>query len=505
MKIALEHLTRSFPGIRAVDDVSLEFTSGRIHALVGENGAGKTTLMRLIYGMLRPDSGKIIVEDRERSFAGSQEAIACRIGMVHQHFMLVDTLSVAENVVLGAEPIKRGGIDREAAREAVRGDSGRIGLEVDPDALVGDLSVGQAQWVEILKVLYRGADFLIFDEPTGVLSPQEARFLFEILRRLRDEGKTIVLITHKLDEVLALADEVHVMRRGGFVGSIGGREADAPTLARMMVGRDVLFRVERPVETLGAPALEVRNLCLPRRRDQHPLSGISFTIRQGEIFGIAGVEGNGQRELAEVITGLRHHTDGEMLLEGEALPPLHPRRARELGVRHVPADRQRTGLVLQMDLKDNLILGEEDSAAVSRWGLFRPAALTSLANERIRSFDVRVSDLEQAVDELSGGNQQKLILARELAHELKVLVAAHPTRGVDVGAIEFVHRELIALRSRGLAQLLFSSELSELLALSDRIGVLYKGRLVTVLNAGETDEEELGLWITGARGEVESA
>ena len=500
MKVQLEGLVKSFPGIRAVDGVSLDYEPGKLYALVGENGAGKSTLMKLLYGMLEPDEGRILLDGEAVRFRNPQDAIARRIGMVHQHFMLVDTLSAAENVVLGAEPLKHGLLDREAMREAVRSYADRFHLDVDPNAPMDTLSVGEAQRVEILKVLYRGADFLIFDEPTGVLTPQESRFLFEILRSFTDEGKTVILITHKLDEVLALADEVDVMRRGRYVGRVSREEASAESLARMMVGREVLFRVEKGESHPGASLLEMEKLSLDPKPGRRGLDDVDLSIREGEIFGIAGVEGNGQRELANLITGLLRPDRGVMRFAGESLANLTPRRAREMGIAHVPEDRQRTGLVLDMDLGENLILGQEEDPELGPRGWISPARVGRLALERIRHFDLRATHLSQAARDLSGGNQQKLILARELAHDPRLLVASQPTRGVDVGAIEAIHRRLIEQRDLGMAVLLFSSELSELIALSDRIGVLYRGRLVTVLSANECDEEELGLWITGAKG-----
>ncbi len=500
-RVSLESLSRSFPGVKAVREVSLDFEPGRLHALVGENGAGKTTLMRLLYGMLSPDSGRILLDGRERRFASSQEAIAAGLGMVHQHFMLVDTLSVAENLVLGVEPGNPFKLDRRAARRALVEAGERFAIDIDPDLPAGELGVGQAQMVEILKVLYRGAEFLIFDEPTGVLSPQETCFLFEMLERLRGEGKTIVLITHKLDEVLALADSVDVMRRGRHVGRLEREEADAARLAHMMVGRKVLLRIDRDRQRPepGLPLLELRGLNLSRAPGRRPLHDLDLDIRAGEILGLAGVEGNGQRELAAVLTGLLEPEAGEMRLAGEAITKLDPRRARRLGIRHVPEDRQKTGLVLSMSLRENLILGEEDDPAVARAGFHRPGAIETLAAERVEAIDLRMSHLGQAASELSGGNQQKLILARELAKRPRLLVAAQPTRGVDVGAIEAIHRKLLELRDEGLALLIISSELGELLSLSDRVAVIYKGRLVATFDADAVDEEELGLWMTGAK------
>ena len=497
----LEGLSRSFPGVKAVRDVTVEFEPGRLYALVGENGAGKTTLMRLLYGMLAPDAGRILLDDEPVRFRSSQDALAAGLGMVHQHFMLVDTLTVAENMVLGVEPGSPLHLDHAAARAAVRAASERFAIEIDPDLPAGELSVGQAQMVEILKVLHRGAEFLIFDEPTGVLSPQEAAFLFDMLRRLTGEGKTVVLITHKLDEVLALADSVDVMRRGAHVGRLEGEQADAARLARMMVGREVLLRVDRgdARPAPGAPLLQVRGLELARRGGRRPLHDLSFEIREREILGLAGVEGNGQRELAAVLTGLEQPDAGEILLAGEPVKELEPKRARRLGIRHVPEDRQKSGLVLAMNLRENLILGEEDDPAIVTAGLHGAARIDALARERIESIDLRMADPGQAAAELSGGNQQKLILARELAADPRLLVAAQPTRGVDVGAIEAIHRELLAMRDRGLGMLLISSELGELLSLSDRVAVIYKGRIVAVFDADAVDEEELGLWMTGAK------
>ncbi|MCB9514633.1 MAG: ABC transporter ATP-binding protein [Candidatus Latescibacteria bacterium] len=499
-RLAAEGVSRSFPGVAAVQDVSVEFAPGRLHALVGENGAGKTTLMRLLFGMLRPDAGRILLDGEPVQFRSSEDAIARGLGMVHQHFMLVDTLSVAENLVLGAEPGSPLRLDRAAARRAVAESAERLSLELDPDLPAEDLSVGQAQMLEILKVLHRGADVLILDEPTGVLSPQETRFLFAMLRRLKGEGKTIVLITHKLDEVLALADCVDVMRRGRHVGRLEREDADAATLARMMVGREVLLRVEKPPATPGPVRLALKGLCVDRQPGVAPLTKVDLELRAGEIVGLAGVEGNGQRELAAVLAGLLPPDAGSIHLDGRRVGPLSPKRARALGIRLVPEDRQKSGLVLSMSLRENLILGQEDDPALSRLGFLRPAAVDALARRRIADYDLRVTDPGQLAAELSGGNQQKLILARELDARPRVLVAAQPTRGVDVGAIEAIHRQLLALRADGLAILLISSELPELLALSDRVAVLYKGRLVASFAADAVDEETLGLWMTGAAG-----
>ena len=502
MRVRLEGLSRSFPGVRAVEDLSLDYEPGRLYALVGENGAGKSTLMHLLYGMLEPDAGRILVDGEPLRWKSPQDAIARGIGMVHQHFMLVDTLTVAENVVLGAEPLSRGLVDRAAARAAVAGYAESFGLDIDPDARLESLSVGEAQRVEILKVLYRGASFLIFDEPTGVLTPQEIRALFEMLRGLAAEGKTVVLISHKLDEVLSLADEIDVMRRGRHAGRLAREDADAETLARMMVGREVLFRVDKGESRPGSVILEAEKLGLDAASGRRALEDVSFSLREGEIFGLAGVQGNGQRELADLVAGLIRPDRGSLRYRGESLEGLDPRRARRLGIRQVPEDRHRTGLVLDMSLSENLVLGEEGDPALRRAGLLSPALLEARARERIAAMDVMAADPGQPARDLSGGNQQKLILARELAHEPRLLVASQPTRGVDVGAIESIHRVLIEQRDRGMALLLVSSELSELLALCDRIGVLYRGRLVAVLDATATDEEELGLYITGARGGV---
>lgn len=499
-RVALEQLSRAFGGVAAVQDVSLDFEPGRLYALVGENGAGKTTLMRLLFGMLRPDSGRICIDGAPVRLRSSQDAIRRGLGMVHQHFMLVDTLSAAENLVLGVEPCRGLRLDRQAARAALAESAGRLALSFDPDQPVEALSVGQAQMLEILKVLHRGAELLILDEPTGVLSPQETEFLFDLLRRLVGEGKTVVLITHKLDEVLALADTIDVMRRGRHVGRLARGEADAASLARLMVGREVLLRVEKQAQAPGPLRLALRGISLARRPGVAPLTGIDLDLHAGEILGIAGVQGNGQRELAEILAGLRRPDAGKLVLDGEPLPPLDPQRARAAGIRQIPEDRQRSGLVLPMSLRENLILGEEDSPALGRAGWLLPARVEARARRRAATYDLRVESLAQPARELSGGNQQKLVLARELDAAPRVLVAAQPTRGVDVGAIEAIHRQLLALRAEGLAILLISSELPELLSLSDRIGVLYKGRLQAIFAAAAVDAAELGLWMTGARG-----
>lgn len=504
MKVGLRKLRRSFGSFCAVDDISLDYHEACLYALVGENGAGKSTLMHLLYGMLPPDSGSILIDEKPTFFRSPQDAIRLGIGMVHQHFMLVDTLTVAENVVLGSEPLARGLLDHSAARRSVLDYADRFHLDVDPDAPVSSLSVGECQRVEILKVLYRGAEFLIFDEPTGVLTPQESRFLFTILRSLRAEGKTIVLISHKLDEVMSLAEEIDVMRRGKYQGRLPHAEASPEELARRMVGREVLFTVEKTPARPGPVCLLADSLSLDATPESRPLKEVSFDVREGEILGFAGVEGNGQRELAGILSGMLPPDRGTIQVAGEVQDSLDPRTARALGIRHVPEDRQKTGLLLDMSLEENLILGEEGEAPLSTRGLFRRSRIRDVARQRIESLDVRIHDPAQSARELSGGNQQKPILSRELAHDPRILIASQPTRVVDVGAIESIHRILLERRDRGMAILLFSSELSELLALCDRIAVLYRGSLLRILDASRTDEEELGLYITGASPEVVS-
>ncbi|WP_416224268.1 ABC transporter ATP-binding protein [Thermogemmatispora sp.] len=505
----MREICKAWPGVVANDHVNLRVRRGEIHALVGENGAGKTTLMNILYGLVRPDSGEIYVNGERVHISGPRDAIRLHIGMVHQHFMLIPPLTVAENIVLGQEP---GGslaiYDRRQARELVLQLSARYGLPIDPDARIEKLSVGLQQRVEILKALYRAADILILDEPTGVLTPQETYELFDVLRTLARQGKTIIFITHKLREVLELTDRVTVLRRGRNVGELVTRETNQAEIARLMVGREVLLRVEKGPARPGPVVLRVENLHARSDRGLEALQGVSFEVRAGEILGIAGVEGNGQSELVEVLSGMRRATAGRITIthvSGEQrgktydITQMNAREERLVGVAHIPEDRRGSGLVLSDTIENNTILGRE------RWPRFARARfilrlreIAQWARRLVREFDVRTPSTRLPVRALSGGNQQKVIIAREFASDPQLLIAAQPTRGVDIGAIEFIHRRLIEQRDAGKAVLLVSAELDEIRSLSDRIAVMYEGRIVDIVTP-EASEEELGLLMTGGR------
>jgi ABC-type uncharacterized transport system ATPase subunit len=488
--IVLEHITKRFPGVVANDDVSVELRAGEVHALIGENGAGKSTLMRVLYGMYPADGGRILVRGEEARIGSPRVAISLGIGMVHQHFVLVDPFTVTENIILGDE----GGriLDMDAAHQRVADLAATYGFQVRPSAVVGDLSVGEEQRVEILKALYRGVDVLILDEPTAVLTPAETRELFENLRRLREAGKTIVFISHKLDEVLDIADRITVLRRGRVVGEALPKETTKAKLAEMMVGRPVLFRLEKPSVQIGEPVLQLVGLLGPGN-----LNGISLEVRAGEIVGIAGVEGNGQRELAETIMGLRPASAGSVRLAGRDLARLPVREIRNAGMGFIPEDRHEQGLVLDMTIWENAVLGRHDDPPFcSRLGVLALGKIKELAERLVKLFDVRARGIGALASTLSGGNQQKLILARELDTDPILLVAAQPTRGLDVGAIEFVWRQILDQKAAGRGVLLISAELDEIYALSDRIVTLYEGR-ITGEYPPDAPPEEVGRGMLG--------
>ncbi len=494
-------ITKRFPGVIANDRVDFAVRKGEIHALVGENGAGKTTLMNVLYGLIHLDDGEILIDGKPANIGGPRDAIVHGIGMVHQHFMLIPVFTVGENVMLGREPVTGPDFyDRAKAREEIAALTLKYGLALDPDARMGDLPVGLQQRAEIVKVLYRGANILILDEPTGVLTPQESKELFGVLRDLVKTGKTIIFISHKLREVLEISDRITVMRRGKVVGHLTTKETNEEEIATLMVGREVLLRVDKKPAKPGAVTFKVENLTASSDRGEAALKGVSFELRQGEILGIAGVEGNGQSELVEVLAGTRRATGGRVLLGDKDVTTFDARTERDAGIAFIPEDRRGAGLVLSYSVADNLILGRQRTPAFSWHELvLRLVAIKAWARRLVKEFDIRTPSIETAARNLSGGNQQKIIVAREMASRPRVLLAAQPTRGVDIGAIEFIHRRLVAQRDEGAAVLLISAELDEIRSLSDRIAVIYEGKIVSIEPA-DAPEERLGLLMTGGGG-----
>jgi ABC-type uncharacterized transport system ATPase subunit len=498
--LELRGITKRFPGVLANDDVTFDLRHSEVHALLGENGAGKSTLMNILYGLYTPDEGQIFLRGKPIELGSTKAAIEHGIGMVHQHFMLIPVMTVAENIVLATEPRHAGVLlDYDAARKRVRELSERYGLFVDPDARIDRISVGQQQRVEILKALYRGAEVLILDEPTAVLTPQEAQELFEILRSLKTQGKSIIFISHKLNEVLEIADRITTLRRGVVVDTIPAAGATEESLARMMVGREVLLRVDKTEAHPAEPLLQVENLHVIDDRGLEMVRDVSFEVRAGEIVGLAGVDANGQSELIDAIAGLRHAASGRVVVEGRDVTGASARDAFDAGVGHIPEDRHRRGLVLPFSLTENLALhGGYRQRPNARHGFLSLRAMADRARRLLQEFDVRGGSPSTPAGALSGGNQQKVVLAREIDSDPKVLIAAQPTRGLDVGAIEFVHRRLVEQRDAGRAVLLVSLELEEVLSLSDRILVIYEGRIVGEFPPTAT-EEELGFAMTGGR------
>jgi simple sugar transport system ATP-binding protein len=496
--LELRGIVKTFGGLRANDGVDLAVEWGQVHALLGENGAGKSTLMNVVYGLTTPDAGEILFDGRPVSIHNTHDAIGLGIGMVHQHFMLIPPLTVAENIMLGREITRpRGWIDLESAYRAVSELSARYGLDVPPSARVESLSVGIQQRVEILKALYRGARLLILDEPTAVLTPQEIRGLFQIVTNLTDAGNAVIFITHKLAEVTEIADRITVMRRGKVVDSTTPKESNQADLARMMVGRPVLLRVDKKPAKPGEVRLQVEDLVVADDRRQVAVEGLSLEVRSGEIVGVAGVEGNGQNELVEAISGLRTARQGRILIEGRDVTRRSTRLRLRGGLSVIPADRHRQGVILELPIADNLVLEEYDRRPFANWILRNLRAVTDYATRLIKEFDIRASGPSAPAGSLSGGNQQKVVVARELGTEPQVLVASQPTRGIDVGSIEFIHRQIVDQRDKGLAVLLVSSELDEVLSLSDRIAVIYRGRIVAVLDAEGADRDRIGLLMAG--------
>ncbi|MGH9118635.1 MAG: ABC transporter ATP-binding protein [Acidimicrobiales bacterium] len=506
MKVELQGITKRFPGVVANADVDLSVDDGEVLALLGENGAGKSTLMNVLFGLYRPDEGQILLDGVPVRFSSPADAIRAGIGMVHQHFMLVPVFTVTENVILGTEPTGVAGtIDRDEARQRVLDLSAAFGLEVDPDAVIEELPVGIQQRVEILKALYRQANCLILDEPTSVLTPNEIVELMEIITSLKEGGRSIIFISHKLKEVLAVADDIAVLRRGRVVGHIEPDRADEQTLASMMVGRDVRLVVDKtPAQALD-PVLEIDDLVVVDARRQRVVDGVSFTVRAGEIVAVAGVQGNGQSELIEAIAGMRPVGSGTVRLDGRDVTGWLPDRLFAAGIAHVPEDRQRDGLVSGFPVADNMVLNQCRERPYARGIVVDWGAVNTHAEQLVRDFDVRAASIQTPAGTLSGGNQQKVIVAREFSHVERLLLLSQPTRGLDVGSIQYIHARAVAKRDEGVAVVLNSSELDEVMALADRIVVMYRGRIIGELERADATRDAVGLLMAGSVAEAERA
>ncbi|MGC8856247.1 MAG: ABC transporter ATP-binding protein [Anaerolineae bacterium] len=500
--LELRGITKAFPGVLANDHIDLTLQEGEIHALLGENGAGKTTLMNILYGLYQPDEGEIWIRGEKVDIHDPNDAIQRGIGMVHQHFMLVPVMTVTENVMLGIEE-KRNGIflDRATVAKRIREISEQYGLDVDPDAYIKDLPVGAQQRVEIIKVLYRQADILIMDEPTAVLTPQEVEGLFKVLRSLIEKGKSLIFITHKLKEVIALANRITVLRAGRTVGTVTPQEVTPEKLAAMMVGREVNLVVPKKVATPQEPALVVQNLYVEDERHHPAVRDVSFEVRRGEVLGVAGVQGNGQTELVYALTGLLPYQSGEIEILGQPLRHAPPRKILERGVAHIPEDRQRHGLLLSFPIHDNMVLCTYYQPPFAKGIVLQEKVIYENAERLVKEYDVRTPSIFVNASTLSGGNQQKVIVAREFSRPIQLLIASQPTRGLDVGSIEYIHSRIIQKRDEGTAVLLVSSELDEILALSDRIAVMYRGQIVDIVPALDVSKEYLGLLMAGIRPE----
>lgn len=494
-----KNITKRFPGVLANDQVSMHLDEGEILAILGENGAGKTTLLNIIYGLYSQDEGDIFINGELTTINNPQDAIKKGIGMVHQHFMLVPVFTVTENMILGAEVSTAGVLNLKEARRRILEISNAYGLKVDPDAIVEELPVGIQQRVEILKALFRDARILILDEPTAVLTPQEIEELFDVMRELKSKGVSIIFISHKLKEVLAIADRIMVMRRGAVVGETFPKDTNQSDLANMMVGREVLLRVEKEEAHPKEPVFEIVDLSIQEPGQLHTVKNVSLTVLEGEILGIAGVQGNGQTELVEGITGLRSYNQGSILIDGKPMPVEKPRALVENGMAHIPEDRQKHGLVLPYPLTDNLVLCSYYEHPFVKGIVRNEDAIEEHAIKLIDAFDIRTPSPYIDAGNLSGGNQQKLIVARELSRDVKIVIANQPTRGLDVGSIEYIHRTLIEMRDRGVGILLVSAELDEIMSLSDRIAVIYEGEIVAILDAKDATREELGILMAGSR------
>ncbi|GAP21162.1 ABC transporter ATP-binding protein [Leptolinea tardivitalis] len=496
--LEVKGITKKFPGVLANDHVDFNLRKGEIHALLGENGAGKSTLMNIIYGLTSPDDGEILINGKATHFHSPKDAIACGIGMVHQHFMLVPVFTVAENIMLGSEKLRNGVLDIVQVNKDLKELSTQYGLEIDPTSLVHDLPVGIQQRVEIIKALYRKAEILILDEPTAVLTPQEVEDLFIIIRKLVDQGISVIFITHKLKEVLSIADRITVMRGGKVIATDDPKQTNEQALASQMVGRTVILKVDKTPAKPGDVVLSVKDLHVQDDRKIETVRGVSFEVRKGEILGIAGVQGNGQTELAEAMTGLRHAISGEIRIQDQNVFNHPPRDLVEKGMGHIPEDRQKHGFVMQYPISDNLVLCSYYVSPFCRRGVLQNSAIGTNAENLIKRFDIRTPSPYVPTSKLSGGNQQKVIVARELSRNIKFLVANQPTRGLDVGSIEYIHHEIVQMRDEGIGVVLISAELDEIMALSDRIAVMYHGEIVAILPADKVTREELGLMMAGS-------
>ena len=490
-------VSKQYPGVLANDNISLTVNSGEVVALLGENGAGKSTLLKAVFGLVKPDSGEIKIGGEPITFGDTAGIISRGVGMVHQHFQLVPVMTVAENIILGDEPKSGLFINMRAARNEIIALSKRYGLEVDPDAVIEDLPVGMQQRVEILKALRKDVKLLILDEPTAVLTPQEIDELLSVVRNLAKSGVGVVLITHKLHEVMAVADRVVVLRGGKLIGTTSPKETDEAGLAQMMVGRSVVLQVNRTEAKRGDVVLEVKGLQVRDDRKILSVKGVDLSLHKGEILGIAGVEGNGQREFVEAICGMRHREAGEVLINGVATKDMHPHAVHEAGISHIPEDREKHGLVATYSISDNLVLNQFDQEPFAKGWIRNLGEISKNAIAMVEKFDIRTPSPFNTAGSLSGGNKQKVVVARELSEELPVLIAAQPTRGVDVGSIEFIHNQLISARDKGAAVLLVSAELDEILSLSDRIAVMSGGKIVAIVDSKGADRNYIGRLMAG--------
>ncbi|PKN97290.1 MAG: heme ABC transporter ATP-binding protein [Chloroflexi bacterium HGW-Chloroflexi-4] len=502
--LELRGITKRFPGVLANDHIDLTVEKGEIHALLGENGAGKTTLMNILYGLYHPDEGDILVNGIKANIKSPIDAIKAGVGMVHQHFMLVPVFTVTENVMLGEEFTKYGGVlDRSLAAKKVQEISDKYNLNIDPNAYIKDMPVGLQQRVEIIKLLFREANILIMDEPTAVLTPQEVTELFKIMQTLIDQGKSIIFITHKLGEVLECANKITVIRGGKVVGSTDPKTASMNDLANMMVGREVKLEVDKAPQKIGDTVLEVQDLKVLDPRGGIAIDSINFEVKAGEVLGIAGVQGNGQTELVRSLTGLLTPIDGTVTLNGQDITHSNPRQITELGTAHIPEDRQKDGLVLSLPISDNLVLNTYYLKPYSKGIWLDQKVIIETGENLVKSFDIRTPSVFTTASSLSGGNQQKIIVAREFSRPIKLLIASQPTRGLDVGSIEYIHKRLLEKRDEGCAVLLVSTELDEVMQLSDRIAVLYRGKIIAIVDGKTATKEQLGLLMAGITGETE--